>query len=52
MCHPNCRTKRVLDADCRLNLDSMLTGSAPVALLFNMNDMNTFTFATDYMLLL
>lgn len=47
MWHPNCRSKRVLDADWRLKIDSMLTGSAPVALLFNAEDLNTFTFATD-----
>lgn len=47
MWHPNCRPKRVLDANWRLRLDSMLTGSAPVALLFNGADQNTYTFATD-----
>ncbi len=47
MWHPNCRSRRVLDADWRLKIDSMLTGSAPVALLFNMDDRNTFAFATD-----
>lgn len=47
MWHPNCRPKRVLDANWRLRLDSMLTGSAPIALLFNGADQNTYTFATD-----
>lgn len=47
MWHPRCRPKRVLDADWRLQIESMLTGSAPLALLFNSEDLNTFTFATD-----
>lgn len=47
MWHPRCRPRRVLDADWRLQIESMLTGSAPLALLFNSDDMNTFTFATD-----
>lgn len=47
MWHPRCRPRRVLDADWRLQVESMLTGSAPLALLFNSDDMNTFTFATD-----
>ncbi len=47
MWHPNSRSKRVLDADWRLDLKCMLTDSAPVALLFNSDDQNTFTFATD-----
>ena len=45
MWHPDCRAKRVLDADWRLNIPSMLTGSAPVAMLFNGEGRNTFTFA-------
>ena len=47
MWHPNCRPKRVLDANWRLRMDSMLTGSAPIALLFNGADQNSYTFATD-----
>ncbi len=47
MWHPTARPRRVLDADWRLKIESMLTYSAPMALLFNAEDMNTFTFATD-----
>lgn len=47
MWHPNTRPRRVLDADWRLNFSSMLTCSAPLALLFNSEDLNSFTFATD-----
>lgn len=47
MWHPGCRARRVLDADWRLQTESMLTNSAPMALLFNGEDLNTFTFATD-----
>lgn len=47
MWHPDSRARRVLDADWRLNINSMLTGSAPLALLFNGEDQNAFTFATD-----
>lgn len=47
MWHPDARARRVLDADWRLNLESMLTGSAPLALLFNAAGENSFTFATD-----
>lgn len=47
MWHPRCRPRRVLDADWRLQIESMLTGSAPLALLFNSEDLNTYTFATD-----
>lgn len=47
MWHPDCRPKRVLDANWRLKLSSMLTGSAPVACLFNGADQNTYTFAAD-----
>lgn len=47
MWHPNTRSRRVLDADWRLNFSSMLTCSGPLALLFNSEDLNTFTFATD-----
>ena len=47
MWHPESRCRRVLDADWRLKIDSMLTGSAPLAVLFNAGDVNTYTFATD-----
>lgn len=47
MWHPDSRARRVLDADWRLKINSMLTGSAPLAMLFNAEDLNTFTFATD-----
>lgn len=47
MWHPDSRARRVLDADWRLKISSMLTGSAPLALLFNAEDQNAFTFATD-----
>lgn len=47
MWHPNCRPKRVLDANWRLGISSMLTDSAPLACLFNGADQNTYTFATD-----
>lgn len=47
MWHPACRPRRVLDADWRLKIESMLTYSAPVTILFNAEEMNTFTFATD-----
>lgn len=47
MWHPTCRPRRVLDADWRLKIESMLTYSAPVTILFNAEEMNTFTFATD-----
>lgn len=47
MWHPGCRARRVLDADWRLQIESMLTNSAPMAVLFNSEDLNTFTFATD-----
>lgn len=47
MWHPDSRARRVLDADWRLKISSMLTGSAPLALLFNADDQNAFTFATD-----
>lgn len=47
MWHPNCRPRRVLDAFWRLNVESYLSGSAPLALLFNSDDMNTYTFTTD-----
>ena len=47
MWHPDCRPRRVLDADWRLNLHSMLTDSAPVAMLFNGAGLNTYTFAID-----
>lgn len=47
MWHPDSRARRVLDADWRLKISSMLTGSAPLALLFNGAGENTFTFATD-----
>lgn len=47
MWHPNTRPRRVLDADWRLNFSSMLTCSGPLAMLFNSEDLNTFTFATD-----
>nr|WP_296487003.1 hypothetical protein [uncultured Acetatifactor sp.] len=45
MWHPGCRARRVLDADWRLQIESMLTNSAPMALLFNADDRNIFTFA-------
>nr|WP_300840568.1 glycoside hydrolase family 36 protein [uncultured Acetatifactor sp.] len=47
MWHPGCRARRVLDADWRLQIESMLTNSAPMALLFNADDRNISTFATD-----
>ena len=47
MWHPDCRARRVLDADWRLNIHSMLTDSAPVAMLFNGAGLNTYTFAID-----
>lgn len=48
MWHPHARCRRVLDADWRLtDISSMLSGSAPVALLFNNADENTFTFAAS-----
>ena len=47
MWHPNCRTRRVLDGNWRLNLSSALTASAPVAILFNSADQNRYTFALD-----
>lgn len=47
MWHPDSRARRVLDADWRLKISSMLTGSAPLAMLFNGEDQNAFTFATD-----
>lgn len=47
MWHPDSRARRVLDADWRLNIHSMLTGSAPVAMLFNGAGENTYTFATS-----
>lgn len=47
MWHPDCRPRRVLDADWRLNIHSMLTDSAPVAMLFNGAGLNTYTFASD-----
>ena len=47
MWHPDCRSRRVLDADWRLNIQSMLTESAPVAMLFNGAGQNAFTFAHD-----
>lgn len=47
MWHPNTRPRRVLDVDWRLNFSSMLTCSAPLALLFNSENLNSFTFATD-----
>ena len=45
MWHPDSRARRVLDADWRLNIQSMLTGSAPVTMLFNGAGQNTYTFA-------
>lgn len=47
MWHPESRCRRVLDADWRLKIDSMLTGSAPMAVLFNAEGLNTYTFAVD-----
>lgn len=47
MWHPDCRPRRVLDSNWRLNLSSMLTGSAPVTCLFNGADQNIYTFAAD-----
>ena len=45
MWQPDSRSKRVLDADWRLNIQSMLTNSAPVAVLFNGEGNNAYTFA-------
>lgn len=47
MWHPNSRNRRVLDANWRLKIESKMTASAPLALLFNASDENTFTFATS-----
>lgn len=47
MWHPDSRARRVLDADWRLNIHSMLTVSAPVAMLFNGEGNNTYTFASS-----
>ena len=47
MWHPDCRARRVLDADWRLNIHSMLTDSAPVAMLFNGDGKNTYCFAAS-----
>ena len=47
MWYPDCRARRVLDADWRLKIRSMLTDSAPMAMLFNGAGINTFTFAAD-----
>jgi len=47
MWHPDMRTRRALDADWRLNVSSMLTASAPMAMLFDGAGQNAFTFAAD-----
>lgn len=45
--HPECRARRVLDGDWRLRHQSMLTGSAPLAITFNGADENIYTFASS-----
>lgn len=47
MWHPATRPRRVLDGNWRLKIESKLTYSAPIGVLFNSADMNTYTFATD-----
>jgi len=47
MWHPECRARRVLDSDWRLKHQSMLTGSAPLAVTFNGADENVYTFAAS-----
>ena len=47
MWHPESRARRVLDGDWRLKHQSMLTGSAPIAVAFNGMDENIYTFASN-----
>lgn len=47
MWHPAVGTHRVLDADWRLNIHSMLTNNAPVAMLFSGDGNNTYTYAVS-----
>lgn len=45
--HPECRARRLLDGDWRLRHQSMLTGSAPLAITFNSADENIYIFASS-----
>lgn len=45
--HPECRARRVLDSDWRMKHQSMLTGSAPLAVAFNGADESTCTVAAS-----
>lgn len=45
--HPESRARRVLDSDWRLHHQSMLTGSAPLAVAFNGAGENVYTFAAS-----
>lgn len=45
--HPECRARRVLDSDWRMKHQSMLTGSAPLAVAFNGKDESTCTVAAS-----
>lgn len=47
MWHPDSRARRVLDSNWRLHLQSMLTGSAPMAVTFNGSGESIYAFAAS-----
>ena len=44
---PNCRTKRIIDAEWRTKNQTMMTIGAPVACVFNEDEKNRYTFASS-----